>query len=280
MRLTLTRDIEEFAARTSAYLAARPERNVPATVVANIRSGAYEPDTALFAYVLNDYGDVTAIAMRTPPWPMMVTDTDDPELASELVARWLAEAPELDGVGGEPAAVRAFVAAWEEQTGGRSHVTFTEAMHSLSSVTDPPRPAPGSLREANSRDRELLIRWELDFIDDAGIGEKAGVERRIDNRLRARGAHIWEHDGAPVSMLGTSPIVAGTARIGPVYTPPDHRNCGYASSAVAAVSRKLLGTGAELVMLYTDLANPTSNRIYASVGFVRFGSWEEFSLAR
>ena len=28
-------------------------------------------------------------------------------------------------------------------------------------------------------------------------------------------------------------------------------------------------------MLYTDLANPTANKIYAEVGYRRFGDWEE-----
>jgi predicted GNAT family acetyltransferase len=29
-------------------------------------------------------------------------------------------------------------------------------------------------------------------------------------------------------------------------------------------------------MLLTDLANPTSNKIYAEVGFQRFADWEEY----
>jgi predicted GNAT family acetyltransferase len=28
-------------------------------------------------------------------------------------------------------------------------------------------------------------------------------------------------------------------------------------------------------MLFTDLANPTSNRIYAAVGYERFADWRE-----
>jgi predicted GNAT family acetyltransferase len=72
-----------------------------------------------------------------------------------------------------------------------------------------------------------------------------------------------------------SPPVAGTIRIGPVYTPPEHRRHGYASSAVAAASRRALSAGARQCMLFTDLANPTSNRIYARVGFRRCADWEE-----
>jgi len=31
-------------------------------------------------------------------------------------------------------------------------------------------------------------------------------------------------------------------------------------------------------MLFTDLANPTSNKIYAEVGYRRVGDWEEIEL--
>ena len=56
------------------------------------------------------------------------------------------------------------------------------------------------------------------------------------------------------------------ARVGPVYTPPEHRGRGYASAAVAGVSERLLEQGVR-VCLFTDQANPTSNRIYTALGF-------------
>ena len=33
-------------------------------------------------------------------------------------------------------------------------------------------------------------------------------------------------------------------------------------------------------MLYTDLSNPTSNKIYAEVGYRRFADWEEHAFQR
>ncbi len=56
------------------------------------------------------------------------------------------------------------------------------------------------------------------------------------------------------------------ARIGPVYTPAQHRRRGYAGAAVAQVSQALLDEGAR-VCLFTDQANPTSNHIYTELGF-------------
>jgi predicted GNAT family acetyltransferase len=56
-------------------------------------------------------------------------------------------------------------------------------------------------------------------------------------------------------------------RIGPVYTPPGFRGRGYASVLTAEASRRAREAGAEEVLLYTDLANPTSNSIYQRIGY-------------
>lgn len=61
---------------------------------------------------------------------------------------------------------------------------------------------------------------------------------------------------------------AGVVRVGPAYTPPERRGRGFASALVAQVSRVACGVaGVREVCLYTDLANPTSNGIYAHVGY-------------
>lgn len=58
----------------------------------------------------------------------------------------------------------------------------------------------------------------------------------------------------------------GVARVGPVYTPPDRRGRGFGSSATAAATRDILDRPA-IPVLYADLANPTSNRIYQRLGY-------------
>ena len=65
-------------------------------------------------------------------------------------------------------------------------------------------------------------------------------------------------------------------RIGPVYTPPEHRRRGYATTLVADLSAWLLERGHRACFLYTDLANPTSNRIYVEIGYERVCDAMEF----
>jgi predicted GNAT family acetyltransferase len=155
-----------------------------------------------------------------------------------------------------------------------------QAMHVLDEVQPPARPAPGTLRPAHQHERDLVVEWMRAFSEEAGLQEgQAQAEQVADRKLAHGRLFIWE-DGAPVSMAGTGPCISGIARIAPVYTPHEHRNRGYATNLVAALSRQALAEGATCCTLITDLANPTSNKIYAEVGYRRIADWEEHAFER
>jgi len=80
------------------------------------------------------------------------------------------------------------------------------------------------------------------------------------------GLWLWVDDG-PVAMAGAVGRTPNGIRVGAVYTPPDRRRQGYASSLVAALSQAQLDAGRRFCFLYTDLANPTSNHIYGAIGY-------------
>ena len=58
----------------------------------------------------------------------------------------------------------------------------------------------------------------------------------------------------------------GVSRVQLVFTPPELRGHGFASACVAVVTARELAAG-RTPMLYTDLANPTSNAIYQRIGY-------------
>ncbi len=271
MRFVLTRDPREFDSRVGDFLKARIERNVLATVLLNILDGRH-PE-ALFVYAVDGEDEVRFAGLRTPPWFLLASEIDG-EYAGELVRKWIAEDPELPGVDGVTVSARAIAAAWAEQTGGTTSCRMEEAMHWLEQVRDPPHLAAGELRPADRSERRLLVDWTRAFNYEAGVAAAEQAEPMVDARLDHGRLLVWE-DQQPVSMVGVTPPVAGVVRVGPVYTPPDFRRRGYAGSAVAAASRSALGAGATRCMLFTDLTNPTSNKIYAEVGYQRSGGWEE-----
>ncbi|HTU88319.1 MAG TPA: GNAT family N-acetyltransferase [Solirubrobacteraceae bacterium] len=275
MRFVLTTDAEEFAARTERLMSERIECNILATVLRRVLEGAFA--ATLFAYGVAADDEVTFAALHTPPWPMLASPLAGD--ADELMERWLGDDPDVERVTAVPATARAIAAAWARHTGGTARTTMREAMHLLDEVRDPPRPANGGLRLAGPDDRDLLVGWMEEFVREAGLIGASQSAAMVDSALGRDGLLVWD-DGLPVSMIGVNPAVAGVVRVGPVYTPPPQRRRGYAGSAVAAASRRALATGAERCMLFTDLANPTSNKIYAEVGYHRTGDWEEIALDR
>ncbi|HET8673373.1 MAG TPA: GNAT family N-acetyltransferase [Thermoleophilaceae bacterium] len=277
MKLVLTRAPAEFAERAGPLLEERIECNILATVLSGALEGRFGDRSPLFAYGLDASGAVALAVLRTPGWFMLASPLE-PELADELVGRWLVEDPNLPGVNAVPVAARAIAEAWRGQTGGVTRCRMSEAMHSLTAVTEPPRPARGRLRAVVPEELSLLMRWLGDFEREAEVSG-AMREELVAARI-ARGEYLVWEDGEPVSLVGTNRPVGGVVRIGPVYTPPEFRRLGYAGSAVAVASRRALAAGADTCMLFTDLANPTSNKIYAEVGYRRIGDWEEHEFVR
>ncbi|HEX3977404.1 MAG TPA: GNAT family N-acetyltransferase [Solirubrobacteraceae bacterium] len=276
MRWELETDLGAFEARVRPLLQAHIENNVVATVLAGTVQGQHRMSPPVLAVAMDGGGAVTAAALRTAPWPMLCTPVD-PDDAAALVELWLKHDPDLPGINALLETARSVAGAWVRRSGGSEHCRTAMAMHSLTTVADPPRPATGQLVTATGADRELALGWWDEFVAESHVID-AGPEARaatVDFRISQGHLFLWHDDGRPMSMVSTNPAVAGVVRIGPVYTPLEARRRGYGSSAVAEVSRNALGTGAHTCMLYTDLANPTSNKIYADVGYRRIAEWEE-----
>ena len=274
MRFVIERDPRRFASRVGALLAADPANNVMATVLLAILDGP-PAEPPLFATGTDEAGVVRAAAFRVPPRPMLCTGLDEPAAAALLKA-WLTEDPHPAGINAVAGTARLVAREWERRTGGHAGVRTRLALHALEVVTDPPRPASGRLVLASRARRGLLVAWWQAFAAEAGVFG-ADAEAAVGHRLERGELWLWEDaTGEPVSLVGVNPSVAGVVRVGPVYTPPERRSRGYASAAVAQASRDALRSGARSCMLFTDLANPTSNRIYADVGYRRFAEWDEY----
>ena len=82
---------------------------------------------------------------------------------------------------------------------------------------------------------------------------------------------LWDDGGTPVSMAMLRAPSAGVSRIGPVFTPRSARGRGYGSAVTASAAHLARRGGVDDVVLFADLANPTSNAIYQRIGFEPVG---------
>ena len=250
-----------------SFLEARePEHQLTLGIVGDAEAhGGFPEDGALVA-ALRD-GRVTATAIWTPPWNVILSEVDD-EQAVPAIADSLA-AEDLGGVNGPAEHVEAFARAWCERAGRRYVEAMRQRSYAIDAVTSP-RDVPGRLRRAGPGDRAVMTVW-MDGFDREAMGSEAGrrdIDAMVDELINSssRIGYIWE-DGGPVSMLQATGATPHGIRIGAVYTPPELRRHGYASALVAAASQAELDRGRRWCFLFTDLANPTSNRIYQAIGY-------------
>ena len=128
---------------------------------------------------------------------------------------------------------------------------------------------PGSLRPAREADLDLFDGWCNAFCRDCNLPLHPPDQQLLRSRQHIeRGEpHFWEVDGRPVSTASAWGKTPNGIRISLVYSPPHLRGRGYASACVAALSQRMLDSGRKFCFLFTDLANPTSNKIYAAIGY-------------
>jgi uncharacterized protein len=270
VRLIRSAGPQEFLDRaTPLLLTDEACHNLLLGVPANLSARAVAPESLLYFAVVVDRDRVLAAAMVTPPHPLVLSRIQNPH-ALELIAQDLLAAKMMPpGVHGPVPVGEEFARIWQRLTGQRHDQAMAQRIYRLTAVR-PVSGVPGSLRRATKEDRHLLIPWLRAFNAEAFADHAAPFdpEQVADRRLQGstEALYLWEHEG-PRALAGyTGPTPHGI-RVGPVYTPPEHRNHGFASACTAGLSQLLLDQGYQFCFLYTDLANPTSNRIYQRIGY-------------
>lgn len=218
-------------------------------------------------------GAVVAAVLRTPPYRLILATSDHPAALQVIAADLHHAGTELPGATGPVELARRFAEVWQERTGTPWSVNRLLRVYEVRQVR-PVSGVPGLLRQATAADRYHLIDWFIAFASEAALDhDPERIAHGIDTRLVSPqgGIWYWEVDGAPVCLVGVTGPTPNGIRIGPVYTPPEHRRRGYASAATAAVSQLLLNRGHRFVFLYTDLSNATANRIYQAIGYEPVG---------
>ncbi|WP_405145597.1 GNAT family N-acetyltransferase [Sphaerisporangium sp. NBC_01403] len=267
---TFTDDLGVFSDAAEAWLRRDPVRNtVPLTVLDRLRHGLWGDDRMLGW--LTDGGEVRGAVMHTPPHALLLGDIplgSVPSLAEAVRDR------DFPGVSGPLAQSSAFASASGLRETGRA----SQRLYRLETLRPPS--STGTARTAKDGDVELVARWMRAFSEEAEPGASHD-DPLPQAKLRVERGELvlWEDGGQPVAMAGFSRPITGMSRIGPVYTPPGLRGRGYGSAVTHAATRVAEEAGAGLLLLFTDLANPTSNSIYQALGYRPVADYASISLA-
>ncbi|WP_328332544.1 MULTISPECIES: GNAT family N-acetyltransferase [unclassified Streptomyces] len=262
MTWTFTRDLDDFLTTAEPAVAAHPAQNtLLLTITAALKRHGprfYGDGAPLYGWWRSPAGAVDGAVVWTPPHPLQVGVVPDEAMPSLANAfdEW-----GVTAVNAERSVADALTASWPDRT-----TTQEQRLYRLSELI-PPSPCPaGRARAATAADRELLTEWHRAFGRDTGQ-PVARVASSVDDRISYGGLALWEHRGVPVSMAGVTRPTAGTVRVAPVYTPPGLRGRGYAAAVTAHISRAALDAGVAGVLLFTDVANQTSNGVYRRIGY-------------
>ena len=265
LRILRHPDPRSFLDRADPWLLLREaENNLVLGLADSLSESTSGYGSPLYFATVERGGGVVGCAFRTPPYKLGLTRM--PLEAAPLLARDVAEVYEtLPAVLGPVHEARAVADSWAEMKGVRAVPGMRQRIHRLDRVRFPSPVAPGDMRLASGADLPLLVPWLESFLRATGLRKadpETAVRRLVDDGLLA----VWVH-GAPVSMAAFHARTRNAVRIGYVYTPVEHQRKGYASALVAHLSSHVLDSGFRHCVLYTDLANPTSNRIYRAVGY-------------
>lgn len=208
-----TTDVHRFLDVAWDFLAADPVVNTALLTETTYVARHPAPDAAqAYGWCEDGSGSVAAAFVQAPQHPPLLSPAPASALGSLPAA--LPRAARL-GVDGRDA--EAVVAAWRESG---LELRPLQAIAVLR-LADPATSAPltdGQARTATRADRDLLADWFSRFKAEHPH-DPSDLEFVVDDPLVEDGVVLWEVGGEPVAMASRTPVVAGTTRMGLVFSP-------------------------------------------------------------
>ncbi len=215
--------------------------------------------------------DLVGVATITPGFPLLLSHMETAEAVPPLVTAAIARDLDLPGVMGPGDETLVFARCWAEATGASFRPGMAQRIMAARSVRAPGT-VPGSWRQSEPGDRPRLVSWFSAFGIEADNVPPEQARRQgeamLDRLDERSGGVLWlDRGGVPVSVACYKAPTTNGIRIGPVFTPPEHRRRGYAGAVTAATTQLMLDRGHAFTCLYTDAANATANHVYESIGY-------------
>lgn len=277
MKLNCFEDANEYYDRVKPYLLQHEaHHNLLFGMIEELRRQPEHFTDSPYLVTVQQEDNLVAVALRRPPRKLVLSRSLNFQ-ALNAIAQDLQSRQELiPGVIGPVNEAQAFAQVWQAATGQSYRQGMEQRIYQLETVKPVPK-AKGDFRQATQADCNLLVNWCQEFYEEAS-GEATEYDEAkhiIDRHLKKNSLFLWQ-DKVPVSVASCGGLTPNGIRIGFVYTPPEYRRNGYASSCVAALSQTLLDQGRKYCFLFTDLANPTSNHIYQAIGYHPVGNMDNY----
>jgi uncharacterized protein len=280
IRVIAYRTPQDYLNATEGFLMQKElESNLLLGLCYNLPDKSKAHPNCVFINVEED-GEILATSIKT--WEKAVVGglTKDSAHVVPLAAYYRDHQIPIKGVVGEDFYAKQFAALY----GGGVGQTKTLLVHGLTAVNSLPL-SSGEMEQASPADLNLLTEWALQFEEDTQSFPRKSLEeitKRTMAKIDRGDIFKWVDHGEPVSMGAVVRRTQNVGFIGMVFTPDGYRGKGYATSCVLKMSELILQQGYRYCGLFTDKANPTSNRIYARIGYIPTAEFTdiEFAMAK
>jgi predicted GNAT family acetyltransferase len=268
----IERDAQSFWKRYAEFLLRREsEHNLIIGHVLSILSSGSSRNDLLF-FVIRQTSEVVGIAIYAGgDRPLLISDMSL-EAAHALTEAIAVRSLMPRQVRGPAEPAECCARALAQRRGGLAQLTQRQGVYELRSVIWPD-PGGGALVCGTREQQDLSVRWMEGFVRESFPEESEPTVRAkdiVERRLSAGHIYFWKNaEGDLVSMAARVRETPNTTSISLVYTPPERRGQGHARSVVAHLSQLWLDRGKTACNLFTNLANPASNRAYVRIGYVQ-----------
>ena len=223
----------------------------------------------IFMGVAKQEEEVAVVFLQTEEKKQIIVATS--EMVEEAIvelAKKLAEVyPNVPGLIGNKKVVQRLAEEIAVLENKKMNVVMEQGVYALQQVKKK-WTEEGIFREINSDELPVIEKWIYQFCEDVNLPTtKEEAEQTAHTLITNHRLFGLEIDGKLVSVAAKTRPTKNNITINIVYTPKEERKKGDASNCVAALSQRMLDEGYKTTTLYTDLANPTSNKIYQEIGY-------------
>ena len=262
IQLQVYEEVSHFKKEVSPILEMNEQEN-------NLLLGVLQfAENPLFMAVAKQNEKIALILLQAEGQQVIVAKSEVSGEAIQEIAKQLTKVyPDIPGLIGEKRVVKQLAEEIAQLEQRKLCIRMNQGVYELKKVKKK-WDEHGVFRQVNSDELPSIEKWVYQFCEDVHLPTKEEKAKQTANILVSTNRLFgWEVDGRLVSVAATTRPTKSNITVNFVYTPKDERKKGYASNCVAALSQHMLDRGYKTTTLYTDLANPTSNKIYQEIGY-------------
>lgn len=263
IQLHVYEEIVNFKEEVTPFLEKNEQEN---NLILGVLQMVHQP---IFMGIAKQGEEIAVVFLQTEEKKQIIVATS--EIAEEDIvelAKKLAEVyPNVPGLIGNKKIVQRLAEEIAVLANKKTTVAMEQGIYELKQVKKKWN-GDEVFREVNSDELTLIEQWIYQFCQDVNLPTtKEEAKQTAHTLITNHRLFGLEVDGKLVSVAAKTRPTKNNITVNFVYTPKEERKKGYASNCVAALSQRMLDEGYKTTTLYTDLANPTSNKIYQEIGY-------------